>query len=55
MRVQPEKLDEMAEMFADKMPEEVFSPAEIQGRLLVRKNDQKGAPREVKWREEQIK
>ena len=56
IRVQPEKLGEMAEMFADKLAEETFSPAEIQGFLLERKKDPEAALREVeKWRDEQIK
>jgi chaperone BCS1 len=50
MRVQPEKLGEMAEMFANRIPEEVVSPVGIQGFLLARKNDPEGAPREVRNR-----
>lgn len=50
--VAPEKLKEMAEEFANKLPEGKFSPAEIQGFLLTRKKEPGRALREVeKWRD----
>jgi chaperone BCS1 len=55
IEVQPEELSKMAEMFADKFPEEMFSPAEIQGFLLERKRYPERALIEVeKWRDEQL-
>jgi hypothetical protein len=54
-QIEPEALSKMAEIFADKLPEKMFSPAEIQGFLLERKTDPQGALVEVeKWRDEQI-
>jgi hypothetical protein len=54
--VQPENLAEMAKQFANQLPEEIFSPADIQGFLLTKKVDPEGALREVdKWKEEQLK
>jgi chaperone BCS1 len=42
----------MAEQFADMLPEEVFSPADIQGYLLERKANPEAAISEVKkWKE----
>ncbi|KAF2646764.1 BCS1-like ATPase-like protein [Massarina eburnea CBS 473.64] len=50
--VEPEKLAVMAEEFADKVPEGLFSPAEIQGFLLTRKKEPSRALREVEaWRD----
>ncbi|KAH6882396.1 hypothetical protein BKA58DRAFT_464360 [Alternaria rosae] len=37
--VEPGKLAEMAQQFADALPEKVFSPAEVQGYLLMQKMD----------------
>lgn len=48
----PAELDELAKKFADSLPENSFSPAEIQGYLLMRKTDPKGAVDEVvAWRD----
>jgi chaperone BCS1 len=53
---QSKRLGKMAKMFADMLPEKVFSPAELQGFLLERKRNPEGALREVeKWRDERIK
>lgn len=53
--VDQEKLVEMAEQFADQLPESKFSPAEIQGYLLMRKRDPKKALAEIgKWRDEML-
>ncbi|KAF2272632.1 BCS1-like ATPase-like protein [Westerdykella ornata] len=50
--VEPEKLKFMAEEFADALPAGVFSPAEIQGFLLMRKKDPRRALEEVAaWRD----
>lgn len=38
-----EQLDSMAKVFADRLPENAFSPAEIQGYLLMRKADPQAA------------
>jgi chaperone BCS1 len=47
-----EQLDNMAKAFADNLPENAFSPAEIQGYLLMRKSDPQAALDEVvKWRD----
>ncbi|OAL46911.1 BCS1-like ATPase-like protein [Pyrenochaeta sp. DS3sAY3a] len=51
--VAPEKLEEMARAFADQVPEGRFSPAEIQGYLLMKKRDPVKALEEVgAWRDE---
>lgn len=53
--VEPGKLEEMAQQFADALPEKVFSPAEVQGYLLMHKMDPGKAIEEVgKWREETL-
>jgi chaperone BCS1 len=39
----PEKVAAMAKEFAEQLPEMIFSPAEIQGYLLIRKTDPEGA------------
>jgi chaperone BCS1 len=53
--VEPEKLKEMAEEFAQQIPDGEFSPAEIQGFLLMRKKEPTRALREVaQWRDEMI-
>ncbi|KAH7135127.1 BCS1 N terminal-domain-containing protein [Dendryphion nanum] len=50
--VEPEKLKEMAQAFADEIPEDKFSPAEIQGFLLMRKKEPSRALKDVaKWRD----
>ncbi|KAF2467855.1 P-loop containing nucleoside triphosphate hydrolase protein [Lindgomyces ingoldianus] len=50
--VEPEKLKEMAEQFAGLLPEGNFSPAEIQGFLLMRKKEPSRALKEVEaWRD----
>ena len=50
---EPEKLQHMASEFAEKLPEGKFSPAEIQGYLLMRKKEPQKALEEVgKWRDE---
>jgi chaperone BCS1 len=49
------KLAGMAQQFADALPEKVFSPAEIQGYLLMHKMELEKAIEEVgKWREETL-
>ncbi|KAF2021130.1 BCS1-like ATPase-like protein [Aaosphaeria arxii CBS 175.79] len=53
--VDPERLKEMANEFADQLPERQFSPAEIQGFLLMRKKEPSRALREVaKWRDSML-
>ncbi|KAI4635207.1 uncharacterized protein J4E87_000157 [Alternaria ethzedia] len=53
--VEPDKLAEMAQQFADALPEKVFSPAEVQGYLLMHKMDPGKAIEQVgKWREETL-
>jgi len=48
----PERLTEMSKQFADQLPEATFSPAEIQGYLLMKKTDPEGALAGVKeWKE----
>jgi chaperone BCS1 len=48
----PEKLAEMSKEFADQLPELTFSPAEIQGYLLMKKTDPDGALAGVgEWKE----
>ena len=48
-------LDEMATIFAHTLPDAVFSPAEIQGYLLTRKNNPVNAVMEVTaWRDEEL-
>lgn len=50
--IQPAKLAEMADEFANHIPECALSPAEIQGYLLMNKADTKGALEGVKeWAE----
>jgi chaperone BCS1 len=50
--VEPEKLEAMADRFAEQIPEETFSPAEVQGFLLTRKKEPGRALREVgEWRD----
>jgi chaperone BCS1 len=53
--VEPEKLKGMAEEFARQVPEGKFSPAELQGFLLMRRKEPTRALREVaQWRDEMI-
>lgn len=48
----PEKIEELAVKFADLLPEGCFSPAEIQGYLLMKKTDPEGALRDAaRWRD----
>lgn len=50
--VEPEKLKQMSQEFADQIPENTFSPAEIQGFLLMRKKEPSRALKDVvKWRD----
>jgi chaperone BCS1 len=44
----PEEVAQMAQQFADELPEHTFSPAEIQGYLLMKKTDPSGALKEAK-------
>ncbi|KAL8999024.1 MAG: hypothetical protein Q9169_002022 [Polycauliona sp. 2 TL-2023] len=49
------ELQDIAAAFAKKLPEETFTPAEIQGFLLTRKNDPARALKEVEvWRDQLI-
>ena len=49
------KLGEMAQHFADALPEKIFSPAEVQGYLLMHKMEPKKAIEEVsKWKDEML-
>ncbi|CAF9923040.1 MAG: hypothetical protein HETSPECPRED_005224 [Heterodermia speciosa] len=51
-----EELKEIAKDFADRIPEEIFSPAEIQGFLLTRKKEPLRALEEVEsWKVETLK
>ena len=53
--VEPERLAELADQFANQLPEARFSPAEIQGYLLMRKGHPAKAVDEVGlWREEML-
>lgn len=53
--VDPEKLEDMARQFAEQLPGDSFSPAEIQGYLLMRKKEpQKALNDLVKWRDEML-
>jgi len=48
----PDRLKDMARLFAESLPEHTFSPAEIQGYLLMRKTDPEGALSGVReWKE----
>jgi chaperone BCS1 len=51
--VEPGKLTEMAQRFADALPKKIFSPAEFQGYLLMHKMEPEKAIEVVrKWNEE---
>jgi chaperone BCS1 len=53
--VESSKLAEMAQQFADALPEETFSPAEIQGYLLMYKMEPAKAIEQVgKWKDETL-
>lgn len=53
--VTPEKLAEMAQQFAHQLPEGRFSPAEIQGYLLMKKHDPTKALEQIgSWRDEML-
>jgi chaperone BCS1 len=46
----------MACQFADQLPEDTFSPADIQGYLLMKKSDPSGALKGVaSWRDMMLK
>jgi chaperone BCS1 len=50
-----EKLAEMAEQFANLLPDTTFSPAEIHGYLLMKKNDAAGAlAGVVEWKDKVV-
>jgi chaperone BCS1 len=52
VELSPEKLAELADQFVKELPDVTFSPAEIQGYLLMKKTDPIGAVAEVKqWRD----
>ncbi|KAH7079755.1 P-loop containing nucleoside triphosphate hydrolase protein [Paraphoma chrysanthemicola] len=54
-KVSPRKLQELATQFAESFPNEIFSPAEIQGYLLTKKMDPERAVNEVgQWKDEQL-
>jgi chaperone BCS1 len=56
MSIQKEELEELAEKFADELPENQFSLAAIQGYLLRYKHDPRTAVAKVKsWSEETLK
>ncbi|KAF1931335.1 uncharacterized protein M421DRAFT_99193 [Didymella exigua CBS 183.55] len=51
----PKTLEEMAREFAAQLPSDKFSPAEIQGYLLMRKKDPRRALKDVEnWRDEML-
>jgi chaperone BCS1 len=51
----PKTLEEMAQKFAKQLPSDKFSPAEIQGYLLIRKKNPQRALDDVeKWRDEML-
>lgn len=51
----PQRLEEMAKNFSDQLPADKFSPAEIQGYLLMRKKDPQRALNDLeKWRDEMM-
>lgn len=53
--LEPEELQEMSERFANLLPEDRFSPAEIQGFLLMRKKEPRRALEEVeRWRDSML-
>jgi mitochondrial chaperone BCS1 len=53
--VQGEELSMLAEKFAEEVPDDMFSPAELQGFLLKRKKDPRKARDEVgKWVKEML-
>lgn len=52
---EPTELQDIASAFAELLPEETFTPAEIQGFLLTRKNEPMRALDEVKsWRDQNL-
>lgn len=54
--MQPQELDNMAEIFASTLPEDAFSPVDIQGFLLERKKDPERTLQDMEgWRDEQTK
>lgn len=49
------ELDRLADEFADNLPEATFSPAEVQGYLIMRKKDPWGAVAEISaWRDAEL-
>jgi mitochondrial chaperone BCS1 len=56
LQAQPSpELNEMADMFAETLPDATFSPAEVQGYLIVRKKDPWNAVAEVAaWRDAEL-
>ena len=53
--VEPAKLREMAEEFASQLPPDVFSPAEVQGFLLMRKKEPTKALKDAaEWRDSML-
>ncbi|KAL1591546.1 hypothetical protein SLS60_011794 [Paraconiothyrium brasiliense] len=51
----PETLEAMARTFSQQLPADMFSPAEIQGYLLMRKKDPQRALNDLKkWRDEML-
>lgn len=53
--LEKEQLADLADEFATSLPEDMFSPAEIQGFLLTRKKEPRRAVAEVeKWRDEEM-
>jgi chaperone BCS1 len=54
-RMEPKELERMAELFVSNLPEDRFSPADIQGYLLDRKQDPARALKEIEtWRDDQM-
>lgn len=53
--IDPRRLEEMAKEFAEQLPADKFSPAEIQGYLLMRKKDPQRALDDLaRWRDEAL-
>ena len=55
IKIEPKRLRGLAHDFAQKLPEETFSPAEVQSFLLEKKRDAMSALRDVEaWRDRQL-
>jgi chaperone BCS1 len=55
IKIEPKRLGGLAHDFAQKLPEETFSPAEVQSFLLENKRDAMNALRDVEaWRDRQL-